>query len=90
MQVNTQDFLYMVSNCTILRNSTPLQEFRDSLSIERQNLDRWFDRYLEKFERQMSTSDTDTPIWKLYKSKYEEYSTINEYIRQSDRHIKNI
>ena len=40
--------------------------------------------FLEKFERKMDPDKTDTPVWKLYKTKLKEYEKIQHDIRSAD------
>lgn len=67
-----------------------LEKIRMALIKERTLLDRWFDKYLEMFERKMSSDSTDTPVWKLYKSKSNEYSELNGIITTADAYIKKL
>jgi hypothetical protein len=57
---------------------------------ERKVMDKWFDKYLDMFEKKMSPDETDTPIWKLYKTKSKEYSELNGIITTADVYIKKI
>ena len=59
-------------------------EKRNDLIIERMKLDRFFSLFLEKFERKMDPDKTDTPIWKLYKTKLKEYDKVQHDIRSAE------
>ena len=59
-------------------------EQRQALIVERMKLDKFFSMFLEKFERKMDPDKTDTPIWKLYKTKLKEYDKINHGIRTAE------
>jgi hypothetical protein len=59
-------------------------EQRQTLIVERMKLDKFFSMFLEKFERKMDPDKTDTPIWKLYKTKLKEYDKINHGIRTAE------
>ena len=59
-------------------------EKRNDLIIERMKLDRFFSMFLEKFERKMDPDKTDTPIWKLYKTKLKEYDKVQHDIRSAE------
>ena len=58
-----------------------LIEKKNQLIIEKMKLDKFFSMFLEKFERQMDPDKTDTPVWKLYKSKLKEYEKIQHEIK---------
>jgi hypothetical protein len=60
-----------------------LTEKYNSLQIEKMHLDKFFSMFLEKFERKMDPDNTDTPIWKLYKSKLKEYDKISQEIKHT-------
>jgi len=68
-------------------------EKHNELILQKMKLDKFFSMYLEKFERQMDSDKTDTPIWKLYKSKLKEYEKIsyeikaNEYWLKKEQHV---
>lgn len=58
-----------------------LIEKKNQLIIEKMKLDKFFSMFLEKFERQMDPDKTDTPVWKLYKSKLKEYEKVQHEIK---------
>jgi hypothetical protein len=58
-----------------------LTEKYNSLQIEKMKLDKFFSMFLEKFERKMDADKTDTPVWKLYKSKLKEYDKISQELK---------
>lgn len=53
----------------------------NELLIQKMKLDKFFSMFLEKFERQMDPEKIDTPVWKLYKSKLQEYSKVNQSLK---------
>ena len=61
-----------------------LIEKRNHLLIERMKMDKFFSLFLEKFERKMDPDKTDTPIWKLYKSKIKEYGELQREIKATE------
>jgi hypothetical protein len=65
-----------------------LTEKYNSLQIEKMKLDKFFSMFLEKFERKMDADKTDTPIWKLYKSKLKEYDKVNQELKHTEYWIK--
>jgi hypothetical protein len=65
-----------------------LTEKYNSLQIEKMKLDKFFSLFLEKFERKMDADKTDTPIWKLYKTKLKEYDNISRELKATSYWIK--
>lgn len=53
----------------------------NELLLQKMKLDKFFSMFLEKFERQMDPEKIDTPVWKLYKSKLQEYQKVNQSIK---------
>jgi hypothetical protein len=47
-------------------------------------LDKFFTMFLDKFEKQMDPDNTNTPIWKLYKTKLKEYDKVSYDIKATD------
>ena len=60
-----------------------LTEKYNSLQIEKMKLDKFFSMFLEKFERKMDSDNTDTPIWKLYKTKLKEYDKVSQELKNT-------
>ena len=58
-----------------------LIEKQNELILQKMKLDKFFSLFLEKFERQMDPDKTDTPVWKLYKSKLKEYENVQREIK---------
>jgi hypothetical protein len=65
-----------------------LIEKYNSLQIEKMKLDKFFSMFLEKFERKMDSDKTDTPVWKLYKSKLKEYDKVSQELKHTEYWIK--
>ena len=66
-------------------------EQRHTLIVQKMQLDKFFSLFLEKYERKMDPDKTDTPIWKLYKTKLKEYDKLNHGIRTAEYWItKNV
>jgi hypothetical protein len=59
-------------------------EERNALIMERMKLDKFFSMFLEKFERKMDPDRTDTPVWKLYKTKLKEYDKVQSGIKAAE------
>ncbi len=60
----------------------------NELVLQKMKLDKFFSMFLEKFERQMDSDKTDTPVWKLYKSKLKEYDKISHEIKSNEYWLK--
>jgi hypothetical protein len=90
MELSKQEYFDKFSLCAIDHDVVALEKIRASLLKERHIMDRWFDRFLDMFERKMSTEDVETPIWKLYKSKTKEYSELDSIIKTADIYIKKL
>jgi hypothetical protein len=65
-----------------------LTEKYNSLQIEKMKLDKFFSMFLEKFERKMDPDKTDTPVWKLYKTKLKEYDKVSQELKHTEYWIK--
>jgi len=51
-------------------------------------LDKFFTMYLDKFDKQLDPERTDTPIWKLFKQKSNDYTKLCQDIRNTEYWIK--
>jgi hypothetical protein len=87
MELSKQEYLDKFSLCAIDHDVVALEKIRASLIRERTVMDRWFDKFLDMFERKMSTEDLETPIWKLYRTKTKEYSELNGIITTANAYI---
>jgi hypothetical protein len=61
---------------------------RQELLVQKMKLDKFFTLYLDKFEKQMDSEKPNTPVWKLFKKKSDEYSKLNQEIRNVEYWIK--
>jgi len=59
---------------------TLIEKYND-LQVQKMKLDKFFSMFLEKFERQMDPDRTDTPVWKLYKTKLKEYEKVDHELK---------
>lgn len=55
----------------------------------RSKLDRWFNKYLDMFDEKFSDYSEKDPVKKLYNSKYEEYSKLNNTIKLAEFYLNN-
>jgi hypothetical protein len=51
-------------------------------------LDKFFTMYLDKFDKQLDPDKTDTPVWKLFKQKSNDYNKLCQEIRNTEYWIK--
>lgn len=70
------------------RNYQAISQIQKELTLSRMKLDKFFSMFLVKFERKMNPDVTDTPIWKLYKTKMKEYETIQQHITVANYYLK--
>ena len=61
---------------------------RHELLMQKMKLDKFFTMYLDKFDKQMDSEKPNTPVWKLFKKKSDEYSKLNQEIRNVEYWIK--
>lgn len=87
MELSKSEYQEKFSLCAIDRDIVALEKIHVSLIKERKVLDRWFDKYLDMFDKKMKPDQTDTPIWKLYNKKSQEYSELNEVITTANAYI---
>ena len=90
MELSKQEYMDKFSLCAIDNDIVALEKIRTSLIKQRISMDRWFDKYLDMFEKKMNSDEPDTPIWKLYKQKSKEYSELNGVITTADVYIKKL
>ena len=90
MELSLTEMREKVSLCVIDRNVPALTRVRDALVQERKVQDKWFDKYLDMFDRKMDPSNPNTKIWDLYHSKTKDYSELQQLIRTTDAYIRKI
>lgn len=66
---------------------TKLSNIQAQLYGEKMKLDKFFSMFLEKFERKMDPENTDTPVWKLYKTKLKEYDDVEHALKSTKYYI---
>ena len=93
MELSKQEYMEKFSLCAMDRDIVALEKIKTSLIKQRIAMDRWFDKYLDMFEKKMNVEETETPIWKLYKDKLKEYDKISHGIKTADywiaKHVQN-
>ena len=68
----------------ILKTAQELKAELADLLVERIKLDQFFEKYLEKFDSAMKPNKPDTPVWKLYHKKYDEYNELSRKITTTE------
>ena len=86
--INKKLYLQRISAFSIYNDIKSIQNIRSELLIKRYKMDRWFDKYLDMFSKEMGTDKSDTNIWKLYNNKCNEYGEINGIVKTADFYIK--
>jgi hypothetical protein len=90
MELSKYEYQEKFSLCAMDNDIVALEKIHLSLIKQRKAMDRWFDKYLDMFDRKMNPEETDTPVWKLYKSKSREYSELNEVITTANAYINKL
>jgi hypothetical protein len=71
-----------------LLSKTQLIEQQTLLMADKMKLDKFFSMYLDRVGSKMDADVPNTPEWKLYKQKYNEYESLTRRIRVLDYYIK--
>lgn len=64
------------------RDVAGLTKLVADLNQQIRKMDAWFDMFLDKFDRKMDTSETNTPIWQMYNKKFTEYEELKQSIKR--------
>lgn len=67
-----------------------LKEIYNELLSQRNQLDIWFNKYLDMFSDQMTEVSKTDPMWKLYDSKYNLYEKIKANLKTVEYHINHV
>lgn len=71
-------------------NKSELIQKQSNLISEKMKLDKFFSMYLDKVGSKMDPDRTNTPIWKLYKQKLNEYESVTREIKVLDYYIAKV
>lgn len=77
-----------LSSAYIQSERATLEEIHATLVSTRAKLDRWFDKYIDMFDDKMNSVPTSHPVWKLYNSKFDEYSLLNKTIKTAEHYME--
>ena len=70
-----------------MSTTSKINEYQELLGVK-MRLDKFFSMFLDQYGDQMDSDNTDTPVWKLYKSKLKEYDTVSRSIKEVEYWIK--
>jgi hypothetical protein len=90
MELTVAEYREKFSMCAVDRDLNALVRLRGALYKERMKMDAWFDKYLDMFDKQMDADKPETPVWKMYHKKSNEYSELNRLIASSEVYIKKV
>ena len=72
----------------IYANKQDLLKQQSLLLADKMKMDKFFSMYLDKVGSKMDPDVPDTPVWKLYKQKLNEYESLSRRIKLLDYYIK--
>lgn len=62
-------------------NRAELEKLYMELIVQKMKMDKFFSMFLDKFETEMDCENSNTPIWKLYRTKHKEYGEIEQAVK---------
>ena len=90
MELTVTEMRDKISLCVLDRDLAALVKVRDSLAKDLKVMDKWFDKYLEMVDRKMKPETPNTPEWKLYHKKSDEYSDLLTLIKTADNYVRQL
>lgn len=72
---------------SLQRDVKKINEYKTFLTTQREKLDRWFDKYLDMFDKDMKPEEGTTPVWNMYRKKYKEYESIDSMIKTTEFYL---
>ena len=90
MELTVTEMRDKISLCVIDRDMVAMAKLRDSMKKDSKVMDKWFDKYLEMMERKMKPETPNTPEWKLYHKKSDEYSELTTLIKTADNYVRQL
>lgn len=58
------------------------------LSNEKAKMDRWFDKFLDKFNEKLSVCERSDPVKKMYNVKFDEYTQLSRVLTIAEKYMK--
>lgn len=86
--MNLQHIESKIVTAANLRELDVVREIYIELSSEQMKMNRWFDKYLDRFSEKLDQVDRNDPIKKLYNSKFDEYSRISRAMKIAESYMK--
>lgn len=88
MELSITEMRDKVSLCVADQDMNALSKIHSFLLTQTRIMDKWFDKYLDMFEKKMKPEDPNTNIWKMYHNKSNEYSELQSLIRTIDAYLR--
>ena len=70
-----------------MSTNSKIQDYQELLGVK-MRLDKFFSMFLDQYGDKMDSDNTDTPVWKLYKTKLKEYDTVSRSIKEAEYWMK--
>ena len=86
--MNTRMIESRIVTAAALHDQQTIHDIYVELSNTKLKMDRWFDKFLDRFNEDLEKIDRNDPIKKLYNSKFDEYSNISRTIRIAETYMK--
>jgi hypothetical protein len=86
--MNTNSIESRIVVAHALRDTQTISDIYMELTSAKLKMDRWFDKFLDRFSSDLDSVDRTDPIKKLYNSKFDEYSNVSRAIRIAENYMK--
>jgi hypothetical protein len=90
MEITITEMRSKISLCASDNDVDALSKIHDFLLQQSNQMDKWFDKYLDMFENKMKPDNPNTNIWKMYHIKSNEYSEIQTLIRTTNAYVRKL
>lgn len=79
----------LIMNAYQHRNSSALLQIKETLEDQLEELNVFFDEYLDLFSDDMSATDEKDPMWIAYKDKLKEHSIVKQNLNIVEYYLRN-
>ena len=86
--MNTSSMESKIVVAAALHDQDTIRDIYIELSNDKMKMDRWFDKFLDRFSDDLDKIDRNDPIKKLYNSKFDEYSKVSRTLRVAEIYMK--
>lgn len=86
--MNTSSMESKIVVAAALHDQDTIRDIYIELSNAKMKMDRWFDKFLDRFSDDLDKIDRNDPIKKLYNSKFDEYSKVSRTLRVAEIYMK--